>query len=99
MNENLDICYMDHSHSRETSKCNYGPTNFPDPRDISEFDKKIFQVKYHQNMTIQDYVNWLWLNQNNTKQLCYEHLKNFDNIKNGIKLIINQIFAPKILNY
>jgi hypothetical protein len=89
INNNNDICFIDHNHN---TKCNYGSTNYPDPRNMSPIDKKIFQVKYPSNLTLQDYVNWLLLNKDNKKNLCYEHLKNLEKLIKNKKLI----YKPKI---
>lgn len=66
--------------------CQNGPTNYPDPKDMSETDRKIFKITYPRNMTLQDYINWLWLYKEDPDDLTIEHRKNFEAIKKGIHI-------------
>lgn len=62
--------------------CQNGPTNYPDPMSMSEAHRIYFASKYHRNMTVQDYINWLFL-QEDGKQLSIQHFKNLKKIKSG----------------
>lgn len=77
--KNENICIKNHIHKG----CNYGVTNYQDPKDMSYLDKELFKNSYPKNLTLQDYVNWLWLYKNNSKDLSKEHFNNFIKIKNG----------------
>ena len=77
------VCIKDHKHD---NKCNYGVTNYPDPKDISAIDLKLFVLNYPPNMTLQDYINWLWCFKDKPQQLPYNHLKNLDKLTRGIEL-------------
>jgi len=82
------ICCLDHEKCKtgRTVMCNYGPTNYAFPSDMSPIDKRIFMLNYSENFTLQDYVNWLKCFKDNKNELPYNHLKNLDKIDRGEKL-------------
>jgi hypothetical protein len=77
-----DICYENHQHT----KCKYGKTNYPDPSSMTPIDKRYFKYNYPQNLTIQDYINWLYLYKTNPEDLPYNHLRNLKILLDGGKL-------------
>jgi len=77
------ICYKNHKHN----KCNLGVMNYADPKDMSSMDYNIFYLTYPSNMTLQDYIHWLWCYTGKEYQLTYNHLKNLQKLKNGEQLI------------
>lgn len=77
------ICYKNHKHN----KCNLGVMNYADPKDMSSIDYNIFVLTYPSNMTLQDYIHWLWCYNGKEYQLTYNHLKNLEKLKNGEQLI------------
>ena len=77
------ICYKNHKHN----KCNLGVMNYADPKDMSSMDYNIFVLTYPSNMTLQDYIHWLWCYNGKEYQLTYNHLKNLEKLKNGEQLI------------
>ena len=77
------ICYKNHKHN----KCNLGVMNYADPKDMSSMDYNIFVLTYPSNMTLQDYIHWLWCYDGKEYQLTYNHLKNLQKLKNGEQLI------------
>jgi hypothetical protein len=79
------VCYKNHHHNKSPD-CTYGVTNFLDPKDMSPVDYKIFVLNYPKNMTLQDYINWLYCYINKEDQLPYNHLKNLEKLKLGIEL-------------
>ena len=89
------VCYQNHKHE----SCGYGSTNHLDPNDMNAMDKKLFKYNYQENMTNQDYVNWLWLYKDDSDKLPYEHLRNFDRIKNGQPLDFEQGVTPPPKGY
>lgn len=76
------LCCKNHKHHN----CNLGVMNYSDPNDLSDMDYKIFKLTYPSNMTMQDYVNWLYCYQNDEHLLNYNHLKNLDKLKRNIPL-------------
>lgn len=78
-------CIKNHVHE-EAPICEYGPTNYPDPKNMSPIDKDLFKYNYPSNMTLQDYINWLLLYEETISELSYDHLINLRKIKRGIKL-------------
>ena len=76
------VCYKNHNHTT----CEYGVTNYADPYDMGEFDYEIFHKKYPSNMTLQDYINWLYTYLDREDKLPYHHLKNLEKLKRDIPL-------------
>ena len=70
------ICYKNHKHN----KCNLGVMNYADPKDMSSMDYNIFVLTYPSNMTLQDYIHWLWCYNGKEYQLTYNHLKNLEKL-------------------
>jgi hypothetical protein len=89
------VCFQNHIHKN----CFYGITNYADPKDMSEMDYNIFHLNYPSNMTLQDYVNWLYCYSEKEDELPYNHLKNLKKLKMGKELIEEQgILPPNALN-
>ena len=84
------MCYENHRHMG----CNLGVMNYPDPKDLSQMDYNIFILNYPPNMTLQDYINWLYCFKGKEYQLPYNHLKNLEKLKNGEKLIEKKGILP-----
>ena len=82
------VCFKNHIHKKDGKdlNCTYGLTNYADPNDMSPIDYKIFNLNYPANMTLQDYVNWLYSFLNKEDQLPYNHLKNLEKLKQGKEL-------------
>ena len=64
----------------------YGPTNYQDPNDMSQEQRLSFKYSYPNNMTLQDYVNWLMLYKDEPKNLSKEHVINLQKLLIGEKL-------------
>ena len=72
--------------------CHYGPCYYKDPKDMTERQIRKFKDKAKfGKMTVQDYVNWLTLFDDNLDELSPRHLNNFIKVKRGIKLVLNDI--------
>lgn len=84
------ICYKNHKHH----KCNLGTMNYADPKDMASMDYNIFFLTYPSNMTLQDYVHWLWCYNGKEYQLTYNHLKNLEKLKNNEPLIEEKGVLP-----
>lgn len=82
-----EVCYNRHVHNSD-GVCSYGKTNYPCPNTMNAMDKKIFKSFYQDGMTLQDYINWLQLHDEDGEniKLDYEHMKYYKSIKKGIKL-------------
>lgn len=91
-----NVCYQLHEHHSNGKNCTYGRTNYPDPSTMNAFDKKIFKSFYQDGMTLQDYVNWLHLHGQDGKKikLPYEHIKYYNEIKNGRPLKYRKGICP-----
>lgn len=94
--KNQQVCQEEHEHQKDGSstKCSYGVTNYADPCDLSPIDLKIFMLNYPSNMTLQDYINWLYCFKNKENELPYNHLKNLKKLQMGKELIEEQGVLP-----
>jgi len=83
------VCIKNHNHVKNGRdlNCTYGVTNYADPKDMSQMDYKIFNLNYPSNMTLQDYINWLYCYIDKESELPYNHLKNLEKLKAGKELI------------
>ena len=91
-----NVFYKIHNNSLNDKSVKYGRTNYPDPETMNAFDKKIFKSFYQDGMTLQDYVNWLHLHSEdgNNIKLPYEHMKYYNEIKNGRTLKYRKGICP-----
>lgn len=96
------VCYKNHLHVKDgkSTLCTYGVTNYADPKDMSSMDLKMFMLNYPSNMTLQDYINWLYSYIGKEDELPYNHLKNLVKLKNGKELIYEEgVLPPPAYNY
>ncbi len=91
-----NICFINHNHTKD---CTYGNTNYADPRTMNTIEKRTFTLNYPQNMTMQDYVNWLYCFIGKEDQLPYNHLKNLEKLKRNIPLIKEDGVCPPPAQY
>ena len=89
-------CIKNHIHEKKGHhmNCTYGLTNYSDPNDMSLVDYKIFKLNYPKNMTLQDYINWLYCYIDKENELPYNHLKNLEKLKLGKELIEEHGILP-----
>lgn len=76
--------------------CQYGPTNYKDPSDMTDLELKQFRYKYRNDMTLQDYKNWLMLFKNNPQHLREHHRENLAILLRGGMLTEKDIPAIRI---
>ena len=98
----LLVCYKNHLHVKDgkNTLCTYGVTNYADPKDMSPMDLKMFMLNYPSNMTLQDYINWLYSYIGKEDELPYNHLKNLEKLKEGIELVYEEgVLPPPAYNY
>lgn len=90
------VCAKKHAHGAGVGGlCQYGPTNYAYPPDMSPTDRQVFKVTYPQNMTLQDYINWLWLYDTTPDSLTKDHRKNFEALKRGMVLSYSDMPSSK----
>ncbi len=72
--------------------CQFGPTNYKDPKDMTEKEKTIFKnLSNYDNFTIQDYKNWLKMYKKDYYLLSDEHLINLRKILRGEPIQLRDI--------
>jgi len=84
------VCYLNHEHS----KCSVGYTNYAHPKDMSPIDIKIFTLNYPPNMTLQDYIHWLYCYVGKENKLSYIHLSHLQKLKMGQKIYLEEGKVP-----
>ncbi len=93
--EGKNVCKSDNQCRCEVGSgelCQYGPTNYKDPKDMTSKERKIFKnMSNYDNFTIQDYKNWLILYQKDYYQLSDEHLINLRKILRGEPIRLRDI--------
>jgi hypothetical protein len=95
-------CIKNHTHKKDGNNmnCTYGLTNYADPKDMTPMDLNIFRLNYPENMTLQDYINWLYCFVQKENELPYNHLKNLEKLKSGKELVEEHgILPPPSYNY
>lgn len=60
--------------------------NFANPSDMTTIERNAFKFGYPSGMTMQDYVNWLYLFKDSQELLTLDHLTNFQKLKGNIPL-------------
>ena len=92
----VQACFKNHSHIKngKNTQCTYGVTNYSDPNDMSPMDYKIFTLNYPSNLTLQDYINWLYCFIGKENELPYNHLKNLEKLKMGKELVQEEGILP-----
>ena len=90
------ICIKNHKHAKAGNdiNCTYGVTNYADPADMSPIDYKVFNLNYPPNLTLQDYINWLFCFIDKEDDLPYNHLKNLEKLKANISLVEEEGILP-----
>lgn len=81
-----NVCKSDgtcHCISGSGTFCQYGPTNFRDPVDMTPEERERFKSKYRNNMTLQDYKNWLLLYKGEIENLREYHRRNLLKLLRG----------------
>lgn len=91
-----NLCFHNHSHTKE---CTYGHTNYADPRTMNVIEKRTFMLNYPPNMTMQDYIHWLYCFIGKEDQLPYNHLKNLEKLKKNIPLVKEDGICPPPAQY
>lgn len=93
-NGNKNVCKSDgtcHCVSGSGTFCQFGPTNYKDPKDMTEHERKIFKYQFRNNFTLQDYKNWLMLYVNDAQHLRENHRDNLAKLLRGETLFVKDI--------
>lgn len=89
-----NVCKSDgtcHCASGSGTFCQFGPTNYKDPKDMTEQERKIFKYQFRNNFTLQDYKNWLMLYVNDAQHLRENHRDNLAKLLRGETLFVKDI--------
>jgi hypothetical protein len=76
--------------------CQYGPTNYKDPKDMTIDELNRFKMKYRSNMTLQDYKNWLMLYKDEVENIRQHHRRNLLKLLKGGQLTEKDVPAIRI---
>ncbi len=98
--EGKNVCKSDNKCRCEVGSgelCQYGPTNYKDPKDMTKKERDIFKhMSNYDNFTIQDYKNWLMLYTKDYYMLSDEHLINLRKIMRGEPIRLRDIPTSSI---
>jgi len=91
------VCFLNHNHVEKNCR-DYGACNHLHPSRMSKMDKHVFKTNYPKNMTLQDYVNWLWLHKNDghRDRLTKDHLTNLEKLEKGDAITYQMI--PQLID-
>lgn len=76
--------------------CHLGPTNYKDPKDMTPDERKRFKLRYRNNMTLQDYKNWLMLYKDEIENLRQHHRRNLIKLLKGGQLTVRDVPSIRI---
>jgi hypothetical protein len=68
--------------------------NYPDLKDMTIVERNAFKFGYPDGMTMQDYVNWLYLFRKTPNLLNLEHNINYQKLTNGIPIYYKKDKTP-----
>lgn len=89
-----DKIYINPFYPEET-KTEMKPTqNFPSPDEMSSVERNAFKYGYPNAMTMQDYVNWLYLFRNSPDLLNLDHNINYQKLIKNIKIKFEEGRTP-----
>jgi hypothetical protein len=84
--DGLNVCKSDgkcYCVSGSGTFCQYGPTNYKDPKDMTDIERRTFKYKFRNNFTLQDYKNWLILYRDDAHHLREHHRDNLATLLRG----------------
>ena len=87
------VSYNNHA-DIDINDIDYGMANYAHPNNMSDVDKNMFIFQYPPNMTLQDYINWLWCYAGREHELTYIHLRNLNKLKKGDKIYYEEGVIP-----
>jgi hypothetical protein len=96
----LNVCKSDgtcHCLSGSGTFCQYGPTNYKDPKSMTEDERRIFKYQYRNNFTLQDYKNWLLLYRDDSQHLRENHRDNLAKLLRGDTLFVQDMPNIRII--
>lgn len=76
--------------------CHLGPTSYRDPKDMTPEDRARFKLKFRNNMTLQDYKNWLMLYKGEIETLRQHHRRNLIKLMKGGQLTVRDVPSTRI---
>jgi hypothetical protein len=96
----LNVCKSDgtcHCLSGSGTFCQYGPTNYKDPKSMTDEERRIFKYQYRNNFTLQDYKNWLLLYKDDSQHLRENHRDNLAKLLRGDTLYVQDMPNIRII--
>lgn len=90
----LNVCKSDgtcHCLSGSGDFCQYGPTNYKDPKSMTDQERRVFKYQYRNNFTLQDYKNWLLLYKDDAQHLRENHRDNLAKLLRGDTLFVQDM--------
>jgi len=89
-----DKIYINPFYPDETQKEKTPTQNYKNPDEMSSYERNAFKYGYPNAMTMQDYVNWLYLYRNSPDLLSLEHNINYQKLIKNITIRFEKGFTP-----
>ena len=84
--ENQDKIYINPFHPKESENVFKPKRNYLSPNKMTTVERNAYKFGYPDGMTMQDYVDWLFLFKDNPELLNLEHYINYDKLINNTEI-------------
>jgi len=84
--EDQDKIYINPFHPKEFERVFKPKKNYQSPQKMTTVEKNAYKFGYPDGMTMQDYVDWLFLFKDNPELLNLEHYINYDKLINNTEI-------------
>jgi len=84
--DNQDKIYINPFHPKESENLFKPKKNYQSPEKMTTVERNAYKFGYPNGMTMQDYVDWLFLFKDNPELLNLEHYINYDKLINNTEI-------------
>jgi len=84
--DNQDKIYINPFHPKESENLFKPKKNYQSPEKMTPVERNAYKFGYPDGMTMQDYVDWLFLFKDNPELLNLEHYINYDKLINNTEI-------------
>ena len=84
--EEQDKIYINPFHPKESENVFKPKKNYQSPQKMTPVERNAYKIGYPDGMTMQDYVDWLFLFKDNPELLNLEHYINYDKLINNTEI-------------
>lgn len=84
--DDQDKIYINPFHPKESENVFKPKKNYQSPEKMTPIERNAYKFGYPDGMTMQDYVDWLFLFKDNPELLNLEHYINYDKLINNVEI-------------